>query len=188
MVKFSRPLQICCVVTLLLLIIITVTAVTLYFTVFKPKQPKITTQSVTLDSFSTNLFDLRDTNVTLGIMVTIDNPNYGGFKYGNSTTYVTYHGSLVAEAPIMEATIPARGRHDVGTTVLVIGKSLLTNPSFSRDQGNDTYNFTSSSTIEGKAIVMKLFKMKATSYCICNISVHFLAKNSTTVCTSKVKF
>lgn len=188
MAKSRRPLIICCVVTAVLLIIIIVTAITLYFTLFKPKQPKITTQSITLESFSTNVFDVTDTNVTLGIRVGIDNPNYGGFKYQNSTSYVTYHGDVVAVAPVMAETIPARGQQSVGTTVLVIGKSLVTNPYFLKDLKTDTLNFTSTTTLKGKAIVLKLFKKRATTYSSCNVSLHIIEKNATSVCKSEVKF
>lgn len=188
MAKYRRPLIICCVVTAILLIILIVTAVTLYFTLFKPKQPKITTQSITLDSFSTNLFDITDTNATLGILVTVNNPNYGGFKYGNSTTRVTYHGELVAEAPITADLIPARGGHNVSTTVLVIGKNLVMNPNFFKDLESRVLNFTSTSTLKGKAIVLKMFKKKATTVSLCAISINLLNQNATSVCTSKVTF
>nr|XP_043611576.1 uncharacterized protein LOC122583218 [Erigeron canadensis] len=188
MAKARRPLIICCAVTLCILIIIIVTAIILYFTLFKPKQPKITTQSVTLDSFSTNLFDIVDTNVSLGITVTIDNPNYGGFKYGDSMSYVTYRGDVVAEAPVTKDTIPARGQHNVSTVVLVVGKSLVTNPNFGLDLLNNTLIFTSNTTLTGKAIVLKMFKKKATTYSICDITLHILGRNTTCVCTSKVKY
>ncbi|KAI3698111.1 hypothetical protein L6452_31223 [Arctium lappa] len=188
MAKSRRLLKIICAVTAILLIIIIITAVTLYYTLFKPKQPKITTQSVTLDSFSQNLGDITDLNVTLGILVTINNPNYGGFKYGNSTTYLTYRGDLVAEAPITEDSIPARGRHDVSMTVLVIGKRLITNPDFSKDLGTKVLNFTSTTTLKGKAIVLKVFKKKATTYSSCDISINIHYNNATSVCKSKVKF
>ncbi|KAK9068808.1 hypothetical protein SSX86_012924 [Deinandra increscens subsp. villosa] len=185
---FRRPWVICCTVTALLLIIILVTSTTLYFTVFKPKQPKITTQSVTLESFSTNIFDMTDTNVTLGITVEINNPNYGGFKYENSTSYVRYHGEVVAMAPVLADTIPARGEHSVSTSVLVIGRDLITNPSFLFDLASNTLNFTSTTTLKGKAVVMKVFKKKATTISTCDISLHILGKNSTSDCSSKVEF
>ncbi|KAK1426582.1 hypothetical protein QVD17_15258 [Tagetes erecta] len=188
MAKSRRPLIICCVVTAILLLIIIVTAITLYFTLLKPKQPKITTQSVTLESFSTNVFDITDTNVTLGIAVMINNPNYGGFKYENSTSYVTYYGNVVALAPVTADTIPARGQHEVGATVLVMGKSLITNPNFLKDLAANTLNFTSSTTLKGKSIVLKVFKKKATTYSTCDVSIHIVGKNATSVCKSQVKF
>ncbi|KAD3336694.1 hypothetical protein R6Q59_028214 [Mikania micrantha] len=188
MAKSRRPMMICCVATAVILIIIIVTAITLYFTIFKPKQPEITTQSVTLESFSTNVFDVEDTNVTLGITITIKNPNYGGFKYENSTSYVTYHGDVVAMAPVTADTIPSRGQHNVGATVLVIGKSLISNPNFLKDLATNTLNFTSTTTLKGKAIVLKLFKKKATTYSSCDVSLYILEKNATSYCKSKVKF
>ncbi|XP_024982869.1 uncharacterized protein LOC112519117 [Cynara cardunculus var. scolymus] len=188
MAKSRRPLKIFCSVTVVLLIIILVTAITLYYTLFKPKQPKITTQSVTLDSFSQNLGDLTDLNATLGVLITIKNPNYGGFNYRNSTTYLTYRGDLVAEAPIIEDSIPARGQHDVSMTVLVVGKRLIGNPDFSKDLGTKVLNFTSTTTLKGKAVVLKVFKKKATTFCSCDISINIRYNNSTSVCKSKVKF
>ncbi|XP_076899419.1 uncharacterized protein LOC143553282 [Bidens hawaiensis] len=188
MAKSRRPLMICCVVTAVLLIIIIVTSITLYFTLFKPKQPKITTQSVTLESFSTNVFDITDTNVTLGISLMINNPNYGGFTYENSTSYVTYRGDVVAVAPVMADTIPARGQHSVGTNVLVIGKSLVTNPNFLMDLASNTLNFTSTTKLKGKAIVLKVIKKKATTYSSCDVSLHIIGKNATSDCKSEVKF
>ncbi|KAI3740952.1 hypothetical protein L2E82_31427 [Cichorium intybus] len=188
MIKSRRPWKICCAVTTVLLIIIIVTAFTLYFTLLKPKQPKITTQKVTLESFIINAFDTTDANVTLGVTVTVKNPNYGGFKYGNSTAYVSYRGDVVAEAPIMEDFIPARGQRDVSTTVLVVGKRLLTNSNFRKDMQSNVLNITSSTTLNGKAIVMKVFKKKATSYSSCDVSINFLDNNTTSICKSKVKF
>ena len=186
--KSRRSLKIICSVTAIVLIIIIITAITLYYTLFKPKQPKITTQSVTLDSFSQNLGDVTDLNATLGILVTINNPNYGGFKYGNGTTYLNYRGDEVAEAPITEDSIPARGRHDVSMTVLVVGKRLINNPEFSKDVGTKVLNFTSTTTLKGKVVVLKMFKKKATTYCSCDISINIHYNNSTSVCKSKVKF
>ncbi|XP_023743780.1 late embryogenesis abundant protein At1g64065 [Lactuca sativa] len=183
-----RTLKICCAVTTVLLIIIIVTAVTLYYTLFKPKQPIITTQEVTLNSFTINVFDVTDTNITLGVTVTVKNPNYGGFKYEKSTTYMSYRGDVMAEAPLLEDSIPARGQRNISTTVLVVGKKLITNSNFSKDMESKVLNLTSSTTLKGKAIVLKVFKKKATSYSTCDISINFVDNNATSICKSKVKF
>ena len=58
-------------------------------------------------------------NVSLGLVVTVDNPNYGGFKYKNNTVYINYRGNLVAEAPIENDLIPARAKHNISTTVII---------------------------------------------------------------------
>ncbi|XP_057497489.1 uncharacterized protein LOC130782243 [Actinidia eriantha] len=185
--KFVKGLKICCSITLLLLIIVLVTAVVLFLTILKPKQPKITTQEVNLEYIK--FFPLPFLlNVTLGITVTIDNPNYGSFKYGNSTAYVTYHGDLVAEAPIEADEIPARGRRDISTTVEVIGDRLVSNRYFWVDHGAGSFNFSSSSTLHGKAKVLKFLKMKVTTHNTCDITVFFLSQNVSSVCKYRVQY
>ncbi|XP_057512857.1 uncharacterized protein LOC130794934 [Actinidia eriantha] len=161
-----------------------VTAVVLFLTILNPKQPKITTQEVTLE-YIKNLPLPFLLNVTLGITVIIDIPNYGSFKYGNSTASVTYHGDLVAEAPIEADEIPARGKHDISTTVEVLGDKLVSNRYFGAEYGAGSFNFSSSSTLHGKA---KVLKMKVTTHNTCDITVFFLVHNASSVCKYKIRY
>lgn len=185
--KSRKGLKICCGLTALIIIILLVVAIVLFLTILKPKQPKIATQSVTLEDikfFPVPFF----LNVSLGIVVRVDNPNYGSFKYHNSTAYVTYRGTVVAEGPIEQNTIPARGKLDIRTTVIVVGEKMVSNPLIWIDVFSGTLNFTSSTTLHGKATVLKFLKIKATSYCTCDISLVLLPQNVTAVCSSKVKY
>lgn len=185
MAKISRKgLKICCGITALIILILIVVAVVLYFTIFKPKQPKITTQSVTLENFKYFPFPFF-LNATFGLVVSIDNPNYGSYTYQNSTTYVTYRGINVAEASIENDTIPARGKHDIETTVVVQVDKIVADPS---DIFTQNFNFSSSTTLHGKATVLKFLKIKATSYSTCDIYLVTSTQNVTAVCKSKLKF
>lgn len=187
MAQSRKGLKICCGVTALIIIILIVVAIILFFTVFKPKQPDITLRSVTLQNikFFPVPFLL---NVTLGITVIVENPNYGSFKYKDSTTYVTYHETDIAEAPIEHETIPARGTHDISTNVVIVGEKMVFNPSFSGDFAAGIYNFTSSTTLHGKATALKILKIKVKSINTCDISLVPLSGNVTAVCTSKIKY
>ncbi|KAK2968135.1 hypothetical protein RJ640_001157 [Escallonia rubra] len=162
-------------------------ATVLFLTILKPKQPRITTPAVYLEYIKWEPFPFH-LNVTLGIIVTIDNRNYGSYKYENSTAYLSYHGNVTGEAPIGEDTIPARGKHNISTNVVIQGEKIVENPNFVIDFATGSLNLTSSTTLHGKATVLKLFKTKATSHCTCNISVLVEAQNVTSVCSSKVKF
>ncbi|KAM7506228.1 hypothetical protein LguiB_005132 [Lonicera macranthoides] len=184
--KVPKCLKICCGITALIIIIILVVSIALYFTILKPKEPKITTQSVFLEDIKLVPLPFH-LNVTLGLVVTINNRNYGSFRYKNSTAYVTYRGTLAAEAPIKEDTIPARGKLDVGTTVVIEGEKLVLNPTFWTDYFSGCLNFTSSTTLHGKATMLKFLKIKATTFSTCDISVFVLAMNATSVCSSSVK-
>ncbi|KAG8385710.1 hypothetical protein BUALT_Bualt03G0073500 [Buddleja alternifolia] len=167
---------------------LTSVTLTLYFTILKPKQPKLTTKEVTIQHLTLILSPFH-LNFTLGITVNVDNPNYGSFKYDNTTAYITYRDATpVAEAPIEADTLPARGQHDISTAVPVVMDSLITNPYFVADFFAGCLNFTSSSTFKGKATVLKFMKIKATTYSTCNISVYVVAQNVSSVCRSQIKY
>ena len=111
--RSRKGLKICCGVTAILLITFIVVMVILYFTILKPKNPEITSQPVVLEHFELMVLPALKLNVSLGIVVTVTNRNYGGFEYQNSTAYVTYRGDVVAEAPIQADTIPTRREHNI---------------------------------------------------------------------------
>ncbi|XP_021295156.1 uncharacterized protein LOC110424790 [Herrania umbratica] len=179
--------KICCGVTAILFIIVAVVFVILTFTLFKPKDPKITPQSVTLESIDLVVFPVIKGNVSLGLVVTVDNPNYGGFKYMNSTAYVNYRGNLVAEAPIESDSIPARAKHNISTTVIVFADKLATDPNFPTDFLSGVLNFTSSTILHGKVRVLNLLKLKASSSSGCNISILVQTESVDSVCKSKIR-
>ena len=64
--------------------------------------------------------------MSLGTVLAIKNPNYGSFKYKNPTSYVTYHGEVVGEAPIEQRYVPARHKLNITTSVeLKAGKFII---------------------------------------------------------------
>ncbi|KAK7837017.1 hypothetical protein CFP56_021770 [Quercus suber] len=73
----------------------------------EPKDPKISLYPEGIKNID---FSALTPNVTLslGTVVAIENPNYGSFKYKNTTSYVTYHGEVVGEAPIEQRYVRAR--------------------------------------------------------------------------------
>ncbi|KAL9346867.1 hypothetical protein Peur_061720 [Populus x canadensis] len=185
--RFCCGLKICALVTFVLLVIISVVLVTLYFTVFKPKEPKINPQPVILESIRWIIFPIQTLNITLGMVITVENRNYGSFKYQESTAYVSYRGDVVAEAPIEADTIPARGKHNISTTLTMFADKLLSDDNFKREllQGS-ILNFTSATTLHGKVILFKLIKAKATSSSTCDISIFVQEQQAESICKSKV--
>ncbi|KAK8523138.1 hypothetical protein V6N13_113094 [Hibiscus sabdariffa] len=178
--------KICCLVSAILVVIFVLVSVTLYFTLFKPKHPKIILQSVTLEDIQLVFPDLKG-NVTLGLTVTVDNPNYGGFKYDNGTAYVNYGGNLVAEAPIGKDSISPRSKHNISTSVTIFADKLVVDSNFWSDFLRGAFNFTSSTSLHGKVKVFNIFKLKASSSSDCNISVFLLNQTTDSVCTYNIK-
>lgn len=185
--RCSKGLKICCGVTAILLIVLVVILVILIFTVFKPKDPTITLASVTIERFHVVVFPTVELNASLGIVVTVDNPNHGSFRYQNSTAYLNYRGNLLAEAPLNEDTIPARETHNISTSLNVFA-DVTKIPDLVTDYLSGTINLTSTTTLPGKVKILNLFKIKATSYSTCDLSV-FLHDNSVnSTCNIQLKF
>ncbi|KAJ1384340.1 Late embryogenesis abundant protein [Sesbania bispinosa] len=167
--KCSKGLKICCGVTAIVVIVLLVVLVVLFLTVFKPKDPTIILRSVEIERLILVL-PTFDINASLGIVVTVENPNHGSFRYHNSTAYLNYRGNLMAEAPILEDTIPARDAHNISTSLNVFA-DVTKFPDLLNDYTNGIINFTSTTTLQGKVRIMDLFKIKATSYSTCYLSV-----------------
>ncbi|KAH1218774.1 Late embryogenesis abundant protein [Glycine max] len=147
----SRGLKICLAVSLLLLIIFTIAIVTLFMTIFKPKNPEITVHPVGLEDFQSSFSPNLTLNVTLGMIITIRNPNYGSFQYINSTSYVKFHDTVVAEVPIEAELVPARSQINVNTSADFMVAKLINDPNFLSDVLGGTLNFTSTIALPGKA-------------------------------------
>lgn len=185
--RISKAWKICIGVTLSLIIIIVVAVVVLWFTLLKPKQPKITTNDVTLTHVNLVLLPPH-VDVTLRLSLTVDNPNRASFAYENTTAYISYRGAPAAQAPLVQDTIPARGDRNITTDLTLNMDSLVSNPDFQKDFDAGCFNFTSSTTLSGKAKVLNLFRKKVTTYSTCQISVYIFSQNATSLCSSKYKY
>ncbi|KAJ0983219.1 hypothetical protein J5N97_011474 [Dioscorea zingiberensis] len=148
--KARRCLKICCCATAIIILILIITLVILYFTMFKLKQPQVVATPVSLQSIDFTLLPVLKLHVTIGMEIDIKNPNYGGFKYDNSTTLVYYRGSLIAEALVAAGMIGARSTENVSTSVDIFVEDLAKNPLFLPDVFSGSLNLTSSSKVEGK--------------------------------------
>ncbi|KAL2981440.1 hypothetical protein AAZX31_13G289900 [Glycine max] len=183
----NKGLKFCLIVSLLFLIIVTIVIVTLFFTVFKPKDPNITVHPIGLEHFDFSLLPNITANVSLGMVITIENPNYGSFEFTNSIGYINFHDTVVGEVPIGAELVPAHGQINVNTWANFMVAKLISVPKFWSDVLSGTLNFTSTSSLPGIARMFKIFKLKATAYSSCNISLRIVPRNVDTKCISKIK-
>ncbi|XP_027343345.1 late embryogenesis abundant protein At1g64065-like [Abrus precatorius] len=184
----TRGLKMCLGGSVLFLIIVAIAIVTLFFTIFKPKDPDISVNPVGLQHFPFALSPNLTMNLSLATVITIGNPNYGSFEFTNSTGYVNFHDNVVADVPIGANLVPARSKINLNTcTELMVGKLAL-DPHFWSDVLVGTLNLTSTATLPGEARFLKIIRLKATSSTSCNISFNFHTKDVDSKCISKVKF
>ncbi|KAI3412675.1 uncharacterized protein J3R85_017012 [Psidium guajava] len=183
-----RGLKICCFGSAVFLAILAIVIVTLSLTIFKPKQPEITVQPIAVENVQLNVTANNVTlDVALSMVVTIDNPNYGGFQYRSTIGYVTYHGSTVAEVPLKHNKIPPRAKVNITTSTDLIAIKLISNPTLWEDVASGYLNFTSTATLPGKVSMAKIFKFHATAYSTCYILFHIQSQAMDTKCYSRIK-
>ncbi|KAL7589574.1 hypothetical protein Lser_V15G40326 [Lactuca serriola] len=182
-----RVMKICCVVATLLLIIFLLISVILFFTVFKPKNPKVTTHPTSLENVEFQLYPNVSINATIVLNVTISNRNHGSFKFQNSIAYVDYRGTLIAEIPIEHAKIPAHGNFTITAYANVTTEKMVTDPNFYNDMDSGYFNFTSTAILYGDVSVFKIIKKGAKVTNICNIIVALLTRKVESKCHAKVK-
>ncbi|KAL5058379.1 hypothetical protein RYX36_029983 [Vicia faba] len=117
-----------CIVLLLLLILVTVSVV-LALTIFKPKQPKTTISSATLQSISPRLtlpIDIQ-INVTLDIKILVENRNRASFKHEDGTSLLMYKGVEVGDTDIFPGLIPARSSTILPSRLVLQADKLASN-------------------------------------------------------------
>lgn len=98
----------------------------LFLTLLKPKEPKIEYHSITLQNYHLQVSNSVHLNVTLEWILTIHNLNYGGFKYNDAITYVSYHGEVIAEVLVENGSIPGRMKHNNVSSSLIIRTDKFT--------------------------------------------------------------
>ncbi|KAF3451684.1 hypothetical protein FNV43_RR07780 [Rhamnella rubrinervis] len=152
-----------------------------------PKEPKFINYHVTLEKIDFQVFPMIKGNVSLGILMTVSNPNYGSFAYHESTTHVEYHGRIAAEAEIKDDKILAHGSLNVSMSANIYADKLATDEHFLDDYFHGVLNFTASTTLHGKVGLFNFFKMKATSYSTCEISVFVQDVRVDSLCRTRVR-
>ncbi|XP_073049266.1 uncharacterized protein [Primulina eburnea] len=141
-------------------------------TVFKPKRPTTTVDSITLSDvdFSVNLLPLRvSINLTLDTGVTVRNPNRVSFKYSNSTCYLRFKGNDVGEVPLPAGSIGARDTRGLNLTLSLMADRLLSNSEFYSDVVSGTLPLQTYLRISGKVRI--LFSFHVVTYSNCDLII-----------------
>ncbi|KAE8715022.1 hypothetical protein F3Y22_tig00110187pilonHSYRG00438 [Hibiscus syriacus] len=169
-----------CFATMGVLLFFIILIVILIFTVFKPKNPVTTINSVTLAGLKLSL-DLTKFqvlfNATLDVDLSIKNSNKVGFKYADSTAYLNYRGQKVGEAAIPAGTISADDTATMILTMTVMADRFISDSNFLGDVWGGELPLNTFAEVSGKVNVLNLFKIHVVSTASCDIIV-FLS-NST---------
>ncbi|KAG0478954.1 hypothetical protein HPP92_013673 [Vanilla planifolia] len=183
----KKSFKICCIATLVILVIFIVILVILYFTILKPKQPEVVAKPLGLSNFHFSLQPNVSLSLSIRMQISIKNPNYARFEYGNSTAYLYYFGSSVGDAPIGAGVIHARSTANLTTVVNVAADKVISNPNFLPDVFRGSLSLTTASTMEGKVVLLGIFRLHAKDHIACMTSVFVWKGNSSSSCSSEIK-
>ncbi|KAL5989165.1 hypothetical protein ACLOJK_010055 [Asimina triloba] len=190
------------------IIIVGVLILVLALTVFKVKDPIIAVNSVKLERFSFNssrrsggggggLLSGGDVavNLTLSAGISIKNPNAASFKFGNSTTSVSYRGKTVAQVHGPAGKAGARKTIRLNVTVDVLADQLTTSTAggdltllLLSDLASGTLTVDSHTNVGGRFSLLRIIKRHVDIVVNCTILVSVSNQNIQNLsCVRKVK-
>jgi hypothetical protein len=185
--KRNKAALLCCGVVVALLVVVAVVFVALYFTVFRPRPPRVVAKAVRTEVSTLDILRFPPViNITVNVDVTVTNPNYASFRYGDVVTVVRYHGDGVGQTVMPAGEIGARATETVGVKVEVDTVRVWVNPHFPMEAFQGVLPFESNTEVVGKAVVMGRFKIRASSEVACMVDVYWTKGNSTSECTATV--
>ncbi|XP_011095803.1 uncharacterized protein LOC105175154 [Sesamum indicum] len=151
-------------------------------TVFKPKHLVTAVNSFSLAHFDSSVDILKRRvylNFTLDAQVTVENPNWVGLKYANTTAVLRYRGNDAGEAPIPAGEIGARDTRILNISLALMADRLLDDSDFYSNAISGTLHFQNFVRVSGKVRIV--FNIHVVAYSTCDLDIHL----STATITNK---
>ncbi|KFK34673.1 hypothetical protein AALP_AA5G176600 [Arabis alpina] len=180
--KRNRKRKICICFTLLIILTIFIILLILSLTIFKPKRPVTTIDSVTVERFqaSVNALAFRVVlNLTLHVDLSLKNPNRVGFSYDSSSALLNYRGQLIGEAPLPANHIAPQKTEMMNLTLTLMADRLLSESELLSDVMSGVIPLNTFVKVSGKVSILKLFKIKVQSSSSCDLTISVSNRNVT---------
>ncbi|KAL1556235.1 hypothetical protein AAHA92_11886 [Salvia divinorum] len=161
----------------------------LAFTVFKPRHPVITVNSIAVSdlnfSFDVARLGVRF-NLSLDTNVTARNPNRVGFRYADSSAVLRFRGGDVGEVPIPAGEIGAGETRNLDLTLVLMTDRLIFDSDFYAEAFSGTLRFETFIRMAGKVRVV--FDIRVVSYTSCDLDIRLATRTvSNQTCRYKIK-
>lgn len=180
----------CCGITCCLLLLLVIIIIILAFTVFKVKKAQIVVDHLTLQSFSASLhnFIIPSVNLTLGLGVSVTNPNKASFRYFNSTSLLLYHGEEVGFLPIPAGEIGAGATESIAVSLTIMADHLITNSNLLPDFLSGSLPLSTTTVISGRVTILHFIKHHVETSTTCNITISIASRAiSNSQCDNKIQ-
>ncbi|KAI5326151.1 hypothetical protein PRUPE_6G299100 [Prunus persica] len=190
--KRKRSCLIAIGVVLFLILLLFIIALILALTVFKTKQPRTQILSASVDgvapriSFPAVQIEL---NITLDLMILVENRNHASFKHGTGKTFLLYQGNQVGDADLYPGFIPARGNSTLPCRLTLQADRLANNMSnLISDVLGGEFVLETRTRIPGRVTLLGFIKKHAVAVSECQLTIGFPDMTvKRQVCKSKAK-
>ncbi|KAL6139060.1 hypothetical protein ACLB2K_064337 [Fragaria x ananassa] len=190
--KRNRPCLIAIGVVLFLILLMFIICLVLALTVFKPKQPRTTLVSATVDGVTPRVsfpaINIR-LNITVGLVLLIENRNHASFKHGTGKSLLLYRGVQVGDADLFPGEIPARGNGTMSAKLTMQADRLASDlNNLVTDALSGEFVIEVKSSVPGRITFLGFIKKHAVAVSECELTVgvpNFKIKNQ--VCKNKTK-
>lgn len=169
----------CCGCCGALVVILGVIILVLALTLFKVKDPRLTMNSIHIDTLNfgsrdvndpTNLADQISFNATLRADISLKNPNIASFKFDKSTTTFYYQGETVGVAYAPDGSIGSHSTTRMNVTVDVMADQVA-KTRFNFSLVGTSVNLTSFTDIYGRVNVWGIYKRDIEILLNCSMTV-----------------
>lgn len=169
---------VCIGITVFLVIVIIILAV-LYFSLFKPKDPRVQVPTMQLLSLYSAGYPaaITSANLTLLLQVSMYNPNRAPFHVRDgSTACLYYYGAQVGFVTVPTGSIPSQSFVTLAISLTVQGTAPLHGVPLYGDVASGILEVSTSVTIFGKVTTLNIFTHHASVVSKCNINVSLNAR------------
>ncbi|KAL7183704.1 hypothetical protein ACSBR2_025979 [Camellia fascicularis] len=139
-------------------------------TIMKVKNPKFRVRSATFETFnvSNSSFDM-----TMNAQLGVKNPNFGPYKFRNTTVKFYYRETLVGTAIVSKSKAGLKTTKKFNVTVdLIAPISLASDAQLASDISIGLLPLRSQSELSGKVELMLIMKKKKTTQMNCTMNVN----------------
>ncbi|MCO5612499.1 hypothetical protein L7F22_066767 [Adiantum nelumboides] len=168
----------CLALTVFLVIVIIILAV-LYFSLFKPKDPRVQVPTMQLLSLYSAGYPttISSANLTLVLQVAMYNPNRATFHVQDgSTACLYYYGAQVGFVSLPTGSIPSQSFVTLSIPLTVQGSAPLQGAQFYGDVSSGILQVSTAVTVFGRVTTLNIFTHHASVVSKCNINVSLNAR------------
>ncbi|XP_076893861.1 uncharacterized protein LOC143545986 [Bidens hawaiensis] len=145
-------------------------------TVFKPKKPILTLNSLHLQDLDVSLIPPVSLNLSLAVNVTIKNPNKVTIKYQGSSATLRYKNNDVGNVPFPDGTIGADGKADLNLTLTAFADRLVSDSDIYGDVVGGDVPFSTYTRVKAKVRVL-FFYIHVASTSACDVHVNVVSRS-----------